>query len=814
MRHILFAVLFFSLILPQITTHAADFSVATAAELIAAINTANGDAAADTITLTADITLTATDNTANGEGNNALPAITSPITIFGAGHTLQRDPSYGCPDALPERNFRLLYVDGGANGSLTLQDITLSNGCLNNGSRRMGGAVYSDNAPITLVNVTASNNFASSQGGAIGGTGAVILTVHNSTFSNNRTNSSGAAIGAYIVSGNDPQYDIYNSTFTDNLAGNGGGAVYIESDGNSEIYSSTFSNNDGGTNRGGAISKSSSGDMDISNSNFLNNRAEGAGAIQNSGGNMSITNSTFRGNTVTNTFESYGGAIGVSSDSAAANLNVNNSTFENNTVTVTSDKAFGGAIGFQGDDLQLTNNTFTGNESINNNANGEGWGGAIYYSGFGFGPGSIEFSNSTFTDNQASHIGGAIYTEDDLTLSHVTMINNSAPTAGAVYGDNVDLDFDYSLFNNNGAVACNANGGMITPTESIGDAPCGDGTAPTGLGTLTDNGGSTQTVALGAASNAIGFAASSGFTTDQRDVERNPDAGAFEFTTTALGELSFTTTAQTVDETDGTATATLQLTNPDGRTDSIDAFLTISGTAAPEGVDYNTTVTVPLTINYDATGTATSNIDLTLIDDTILEGSENVILQINTLNGPASVGANNTHTVTITDNETPPAAAVSGATNTGSASTGSATDTDPSVAPYDPAISKVGFLLPGQVGITGEQLEWVVTVTNNGTTPAPNVTVTDSLVPALRVDRVEAPGATTSINGQDVTVTYATLNPGQTAQFSIFTTVLNGVEVSNTACVNAPEGQRCATGQVVRQLPQTGEPSRWRSWWR
>ncbi len=146
-------------------------------------------------------------------------------------------------------------------------------------------------------------------------------------------------------------------------------------------------------------------------------------------------------------------------------------------------------------------------------------------------------------------------------------------------------------------------------------------------------------------------------------------------------------------------------------------------------------------------------------------------------------------------------------TCTGTTDSGGTTSTPaPSVGVYDPAISKIGFLVPGQVGVTGERVEWIVTVRNNGGAAGTNVTITDTLIADLRVDSVEAPGASVSVNGQTVTVVYPTLAPGESVQFSIFTTVLRGETVSNTACVTA---QRCATGSLVRTLPATGEPQPW-----
>lgn len=133
---------------------------------------------------------------------------------------------------------------------------------------------------------------------------------------------------------------------------------------------------------------------------------------------------------------------------------------------------------------------------------------------------------------------------------------------------------------------------------------------------------------------------------------------------------------------------------------------------------------------------------------------------------------------------------------------------------FDPAISKIGFLLPGQVGVTGEQLEWIVTVSNTGNVVGTNVIVSDTLVDALQIDSVDAPNGNITISGQTVTVIYPTLNIGETVQFSIFTTVLDGVAVENTACVNADNqgAEECATGTAVGELPQTGEVPFWQNW--
>ncbi len=134
----------------------------------------------------------------------------------------------------------------------------------------------------------------------------------------------------------------------------------------------------------------------------------------------------------------------------------------------------------------------------------------------------------------------------------------------------------------------------------------------------------------------------------------------------------------------------------------------------------------------------------------------------------------------------------------------------PSLLIGDPAISKIGFLLPGQVGVTGEKLEWIVTVRNNGSVPVNNVRVSDNLIDALKVDRVDTPKGTVNINGQTITVSLGTLQANEVVQFSIFTTVLNGATVNNTACMEADNADKqCVAAPVITKLPNTGEAPRW-----
>ena len=88
--------------------------------LIAAINAANANGEANTITLAVGTyTLTAVDN--ETAGPNGLPSITSTMTIQGAGaETTIIERAVSAPA------FRLLYI--GPDGGLTLEGLTLTGG--------------------------------------------------------------------------------------------------------------------------------------------------------------------------------------------------------------------------------------------------------------------------------------------------------------------------------------------------------------------------------------------------------------------------------------------------------------------------------------------------------------------------------------------------------------------------------------------------------------------------------------------------------------------------------------------------------------
>jgi hypothetical protein len=223
---------------------AADFSCRNgdAACLITAINMANANGQANTITLKAGTyTLTAVDN--NTDGPNGLPAITSELTIKGtsaATSILERDTS--------APTFRILNV--AAAGTLTLQGLTLRNGSTSFPISPVqpsgwGGGIF-NNGTLTLIDCILTGNRAVNGGGLSNDTGT--MTITHTTFDRN-----GADVEGGGLFNREGTVTIANSTFVRNFVQFGAGGIhngFLSSMGNGGTM--TLTNTTVAENRGGA----------------------------------------------------------------------------------------------------------------------------------------------------------------------------------------------------------------------------------------------------------------------------------------------------------------------------------------------------------------------------------------------------------------------------------------------------------------------------------------------------------------------------------------------------------------------------------
>jgi predicted outer membrane repeat protein len=266
------------------------------------------------------------------------------------------------------------------------------------------------------------------------------------------------------------------------------------------------------------------------------------GAIYNVG-KVEATNCAFSGNRVSSTTGiAAGGAIHLAGG-GITELVVTNSFFSHNGADSSAGNASGGAI-YSSDTLAkvtVSNSSFSGNFAVR--------GGAIYSGG------TLDLSNSTFSDNLSS--SGSVFSDGgSVTVTNSTFSNSIG--WGGVSNDGGSVTVTNSTFSGTHAgtaVVHNSSGAVTlknTIVANVRAAGC-SGTITDGggnlkypsnsycpgvygdpkLGPLQDNGGPTQTMALGpgsAALDALDCAAAP--VSDQRGVARPQgakcDIGAYE----------------------------------------------------------------------------------------------------------------------------------------------------------------------------------------------------------------------------------------------------------------------------------------------
>lgn len=258
-------------------------------------------------------------------GFTGLPPIKCDLTINGNGSTITRDTSPTTPA------FRIMTVDEGA--SLTLKDITISNGLLDSGGE--GAGIYSYQGRLTLDNTIVEYNKLNYQSSyAIRGAGISIfygeLNILNSTIQDNENLGSGSAnvvrgggIAIDNSSGVGFVHIILNTTIRNNKATHGGGGIYIEAAW-LNIQNSVIENNsstDSTPIGGGGILSGGNGEIIISGTTIQNNQTSGDGGGVKSSKSLAITNSIFQNNDAV-----QGGAI-----YAVGNTSVNQSCILGNS---------------------------------------------------------------------------------------------------------------------------------------------------------------------------------------------------------------------------------------------------------------------------------------------------------------------------------------------------------------------------------------------------------------------------------------------------------------------------------------------------
>jgi CSLREA domain-containing protein len=284
------------------------------------------------------------------------------------------------------------------------------------------------------------------------------------------------------------------------------------------------------------------GDLDITDPDGLKITGDAAGSTVDANAIDRVFNTraaatatfdrlTLTGGSVTG---DMGGAIDVDEGSTA---NIIDTTLTGNTATGEA-----GAIEVHtASTLNLRRSTLARNSSTTQE------GGGLEYDSNNT---TVNVTNTTFSGNTAAVAGGAIETEGGVgNFRYVTITNNSAPSAGGIVLTQADGAVSLKgtiLAGNTATTGPECTTPTATPVTSQGHNLIGttsgctfasQGTDITGqgaqLGPLADNGGPTQTHALGASSPAIDAADPTDFpAADQRGIRRpqgpRPDIGAYE----------------------------------------------------------------------------------------------------------------------------------------------------------------------------------------------------------------------------------------------------------------------------------------------
>jgi predicted outer membrane repeat protein len=324
---------------------AIDLTAGTEAELNAAIAAANAaGAGTHTISLTADITLTAATTPFDN------PAATA-IILDGHGHTINGNSHGPLLSISPGTTARVSDValtegwaeSGGAiynGGALTVEDSDLSG----NVAESSGGGIQSD-GDLTLVDSTVNGNTADS-GGAVALTAEAItatLIIRNSTFFNNTATANGGGLYVHSTQGGAAEVTINGLVVQANKSTNGtAGADLVAATGSFLEADFRASNLIGNVGYHGGLALIADGTAEVnviasavvdnfSSAQGGNSQPAGGGiyARSNTGGTATLTvfNSTLSGNSTGRA----GGGLLVAANGGAAGVNVVYSTLAENT---------------------------------------------------------------------------------------------------------------------------------------------------------------------------------------------------------------------------------------------------------------------------------------------------------------------------------------------------------------------------------------------------------------------------------------------------------------------------------------------------
>lgn len=311
------------------------------------------------------------------------------------------DSSVSTNQATPENNCQLTNITSGTK-------IIRGNGGKVQQSTDDNKTLTTEGGQIKLFNVTGSST---------------ILEINNLTFTASSTVGTTSTLDGALICVDDGATVILKQCYINgmSMSNQGISLIYVKSGGTLLLENCTFYNNTS-TNKGSAsfsecIRIENGAQVEVVSCNFETNGNDimsNAAAIENSG-SCRITNTTFKDN-----LAQRGGAI---MNNETGILEIESSTFDSNTCTSSGYYAMrGGAIFIQGGTVKIKDSTFTGNETLGQNAsegtaNGEFQklgGGAISLKMGSLTLQNTRFDNNSVTStskNDAYGYGGAVLIE-------------------------------------------------------------------------------------------------------------------------------------------------------------------------------------------------------------------------------------------------------------------------------------------------------------------------------------------------------------------------------------------------------------------
>jgi len=444
--------------------------------------------------------------------------------------TIQGPPTAGGPNVMVSGGAaqRVFHVTAG--GALTLSGLGITQGKATGtaGGGEGGGISAEAGTTLSLAGCTLTGNAASSNNPTGGAGGALSfrgssLFVSNCTFTNNTT----TGIGGAVYDAASQSSSFVSCTFTTNQAVAAGGALVVDAQTSATVTNCSFT--------GSTVTAGSGGALYVLGSAILSRSTVTGGSASGGSTQASMSSSASRG-----------GGICVISSTGLGLVQLMQSTVSSNSA------AAGGGIYCLGT-LSMNSSTVSGNTASGDAGTGDGGAGILLESG-----GAATLLNSTIAGNTASGgSGGGLLVHGTASLTSCTVAYNSA---GAGSGGGIaalasgggapapSVQLSAVLTARNTANASNDVFGAFTSSGSnlVGEATGGTGftaardqagtaAAPIDplLSALGNNGGLTQTIALGANSPAVnGDYTATAPPVDQRGDPRprgeRADIGAFE----------------------------------------------------------------------------------------------------------------------------------------------------------------------------------------------------------------------------------------------------------------------------------------------